>query len=99
MRKMEKCMLAATLICGSTTVLTSCSDSNDNPVVKEKPTDYSQESNWYKIPAITKEFDTFYIYSTIYFGAGGARHQVERIRGVYELVHPALSPGQHEACG
>ena len=44
MRKMEKCMLAATLICGSTTVLTSCSDSNDNPVVKEKPTDYSQES-------------------------------------------------------
>ena len=69
MRKMEKCMLAATLICGSTTVLTSCSDSNDNPVVKEKPTDYSQESNWYKIPEITKEFDTFYIYSTIYFGA------------------------------
>ena len=69
MRKMEKCMLAATLICGSTTVLTSCSDSNDNPVVKEKPTDYSQESNWYKIPEITKEFDTFYIYSTMYMGA------------------------------
>ena len=34
-----------------------------------KPTDYSQKTNWYKIPEITKEFDTFYIYSTIYFGA------------------------------
>ena len=34
-----------------------------------KPTDYSQKTNWYKIPEITKEFDTFYIYSTIFMGA------------------------------
>ena len=34
-----------------------------------KTTDYSKKTNWYKIPEITKEFDTFYIYSTIYFGA------------------------------
>lgn len=32
--------------------------------------DYSQKANWYKIPEITKEFDTFYIYSTMYFGGG-----------------------------
>lgn len=31
--------------------------------------DYSNKSNWYKIPEITKEYDTFYIYSTVYFGA------------------------------
>ena len=36
---------------------------------KAKAPDYSQNSCWYKLPAITKEFDTFYIYSTIYFGA------------------------------
>jgi len=33
-------------------------------------TDYSKKSSWYKIPEITKEFDTFYIYSTMYFGVG-----------------------------
>ena len=32
--------------------------------------DYSRKANWYKIPEITKEFDTFYIYSTMYFGGG-----------------------------
>jgi hypothetical protein len=32
-------------------------------------TDYSKKSSWYKIPEITKEFDTFYIYSTIFMGA------------------------------
>ena len=30
--------------------------------------DYSKKENWYQIPEITKEFDTFYIYSTMYFG-------------------------------
>ena len=31
--------------------------------------DYSQKTNWYKIPEITKDVDTFYIYSTMYNGA------------------------------
>ena len=35
MRKMKKCMLAATLVCGTTMVLTSCSDKEDNPVEPE----------------------------------------------------------------
>ena len=64
-------MLAATLVCGSTAVLTSCSNNNDNsaPTPPEEPgaPDYSKEACWWKIPKITKEFDTFYIYSTIYF--------------------------------
>ena len=64
-------MLAATLVCGATTALTSCSDKTDNPVpVDPEDTgapDYSKKSCWYKLPEITKEFDTFYIYSTIYF--------------------------------
>jgi len=50
----------------------------DNPVAEtpqtipstqdvSTPPDYSQKTCWYKLPEITKEFDTFYIYSTIYF--------------------------------
>ena len=35
---------------------------------KANAPDYSKKSCWWKIPEITKEFDTFYIYSTIYFG-------------------------------
>ena len=73
MEKLKKMMLAATLVCGSTAVLTSCTNSNDNPVPTppEEPgaPDYSKEACWWKIPEITKEFDTFYIYSTIFMGA------------------------------
>ena len=28
--------------------------------------DYSQKTNWYKIPEITRDVDTFYIYATEY---------------------------------
>ena len=68
MRKMKKWMLAAILICGTTTVLTSCSSNDDNPVEPEtvKATDYSQKSNWLQLPEITKDVDAFYIYSTLY---------------------------------
>ena len=62
---MKKWMLAAILICGTTTVLNSCSS---NPNDAGAP-DYSQKSCWYKIPEITKEFDTFFIYPTEYMGA------------------------------
>ena len=30
------------------------------------PLDYSKKTNWYQIPEITKEFDTFYVYATEY---------------------------------
>ena len=35
---------------------------------KIQPTDYSQKTSWYKFPKITKDIDTFYIYSTIFMG-------------------------------
>ena len=31
--------------------------------------DYSQNASWYKIPEITKDIDTFYIYSTVTMSA------------------------------
>lgn len=31
-----------------------------------QPPDYSQKSSWYKIPAVTKSVDTFYVYATEY---------------------------------
>lgn len=33
------------------------------------PIDYSNKASWYKMPEVTKEFETFYIYSTIFMGA------------------------------
>ena len=33
------------------------------------PLDYSNKANWYQIPEITKEFDTFFIYPTEYIGS------------------------------
>ena len=60
MSKMKKSMLAATLVCGTTMGLTACGDKEDNPVEPVKDvTDYSKKSSWYKLPEITKEFDTF----------------------------------------
>ena len=65
-------MPAAILFCGVTTVLNSCAGKDDDtsPALPEEANapDYSKKSCWWKIPEITKEFDTFYIYSTIYFG-------------------------------
>ena len=73
MSKIKNGMLAAILACGTTTGLTSCTDKNDNPAPVNPEDagapDYSKKACWYKMPEITKEFDTFYIYSTVYFGA------------------------------
>ena len=33
----------------------------------DKTPDYSQKASWYKMPEITKDVDTFYINSTVYF--------------------------------
>ena len=34
--------------------------------MEEKAIDYSQKENWHKIPDITKDVDTFYVYATEY---------------------------------
>jgi pimeloyl-ACP methyl ester carboxylesterase len=72
MKTIEKWMVAATLICGAPAMLNSCKDKDDTNTESSgdsKSPNYSQKACWWKIPEITKEFDTFYIYSTIYFGA------------------------------
>ena len=33
------------------------------------PIDYSKKASWYRLPEITKDVDTFYIYSTMYMSA------------------------------
>ena len=64
---MKKWMLAAILICGATTVMTSCSDDNDDSSKSEiQATDYNVKTNWLKFPKITKDVDAFYVYSTVY---------------------------------
>ena len=35
----------------------------------DETTDYSLAASWFQIPAVTKDVDTFYIYSTVYAGA------------------------------
>ena len=35
------------------------------------PLDYSRKALWFKLPEVTKDVDTFYIYSTVYFGNEG----------------------------
>ena len=40
MSKMKKCMMAATLVCGTTVSLASCSDNEDNPVPAEPEIEY-----------------------------------------------------------
>ena len=71
MRKMEKWMLAAILICGTTMVLSSCTNESDNPAPvdpesESKAPDYSDKNNWLRRPEATKDVDVFYVYPTEY---------------------------------
>lgn len=62
-------MNAAILICGTTTMLSSCASESDNPAPVDPAsvaTDYSDEEHWLALPEITKDVDAFYIYSTVY---------------------------------
>ena len=62
-------MNTAILICGTTTMLSSCVSESDNPASVDPAsvaTDYSDEEHWLALPEITKDVDAFYIYSTSY---------------------------------
>ena len=61
MRNLKKWMLAVILISGTTTMLTSCSDKDDNPAPKEfkSEVDYSDKNNWMRQPVATKDVDAF----------------------------------------
>lgn len=58
------------------------------------PSDYSDENNWLKIPEITKEVDTFYIYPTVVADASEDAPDIvpidyepmrTNVQGVYEM--------------
>ena len=69
MRKLKMWMNAAILICGTTTMLSSCVSESDNPASVDPAsvaTDYSNKEHWLSLPEITKDVDAFYIYSTSY---------------------------------
>ena len=58
-------MLAAILICGTTTALNSCGNKDNSAPAESKDAgapDYSKKTCWYQIPEITKQFDTFFIF-------------------------------------
>ena len=64
-------MLAAILICGTTMVLSSCTNESDNPAPvdpesESKAPDYSDKNNWLRQPKATKDVDVFYVYPTEY---------------------------------
>lgn len=56
---MKSKVLALAVLCVMAFGLTACAENSP---------DYSQSSSWYKIPEITKEVDTFFIYPTEYLG-------------------------------
>lgn len=59
----------------------------------EKPVDYSVKESWYKLPEITKEADTFFIYPTVYcdFAEGAPDyaplHDEMMMSGVEDVYH------------
>ena len=68
MKKQLFAMIAAgAMIASVISSVTAYADETEAPV-SEAP-DYSKKECWYKIPEITKDVDTFYIYSTMYGGA------------------------------
>ena len=71
MRQLRMWMSAAILVCGTTMVLTSCTNQIDNPVPsnpesENKTPDYSDKNNWLRQPTPTKDVDVFYVYPTEY---------------------------------
>jgi len=69
MRKTKMRMYAAILTAAG--AFTACKSAKDAPPTPAQPekndvVDYSQKSNWFQVPEITKEFDTFYILATEY---------------------------------
>ena len=63
---MKKKILALLVMSGIMLLgLTGCGGASAAAGNAGKAPDYSQKTSWYKIPKITKDVDTFYIYSTV----------------------------------
>jgi hypothetical protein len=61
-------LLLTMAFCGTITVIYSCSSKDDDTVDggTAKAINYSDESNWLKLPKVTKAVDCFYVYPTEY---------------------------------
>ena len=64
--KMKKRFSAIALICVMVFSLMACSGAPAETESAGDAPDYSQEDCWLQLPEITKDVDTFYIYSTLY---------------------------------
>ena len=63
---MKKHLFSFILICAMALILVPCAGAlAETGPVSDAP-DYSQEDCWLQLPQITKDIDTFYIYSTVY---------------------------------
>ena len=65
-KKMNKLYLALALICITVFSLVACTGVLAETENAGNTPDYSQGRCWLRIPTITKDVDTFYIYSTVY---------------------------------
>ena len=62
-----KKFLALTIMIGAMVIgLAVCTAASEAAASAGEGIDYSQKASWYQIPDITKDVDTFYIYSTSY---------------------------------
>ena len=66
---MKKLFSALAMIAITVFSLSGCSgkSTGTDSASTGKATDYTQKDNWLQIPEITKDVDTFYIYSTAYY--------------------------------
>ena len=62
-KKLTAMALCLLLLCTGTATALAAETGTDTTIV---PSDYSDPANWLKIPEVTKEVDTFYIYPTAY---------------------------------
>ena len=65
-KKLMAMLLTASMLTIGMTGCGSSQEASNSDESTQVPTDYSDESNWMKIPEVTKEIDTFYIYPTAY---------------------------------
>ena len=63
---MKKLFGTMALICMMAFSLTACAGARPETDSASEAPHYSQEDSWLQLPEITKDVDTFYIYSTVY---------------------------------
>ena len=102
---MKKLFSALAMIAITVFSLAGCSDKSagtDKASTGDTP-DYSKTSCWYKIPAITKDVDTFFVYPTEYLGMNegdpdyAALDNQEMLDGVKNVDHKYMASAYEES--